>query len=91
MNPNKLWQLVLILLVNWGDLSRLLAGVLTFVGRDMKAEGPASSRGRGDPGRGRRRRETQGALWGECPASSSERPDPPFRPLRGQGTAREAS
>ena len=47
MDMDELWQLGLILLVSWEDVSRLQAGVLYVVLFGVTAEGPASSRGSG--------------------------------------------
>lgn len=50
MNVDKLWQLRLILLLHWEDVSRLLARDpdINWAGLDgIKAKGPASSRGVG--------------------------------------------
>lgn len=46
----KLWQLMLILLIHWEDMSRLLARVPDIHWAEMddvKAKGPASSRSPG--------------------------------------------
>lgn len=88
VNMSKLWQFVLILMINWEGVQAADLGPDIYqAGLDggEKAEGPASSRGSGEL------RTTKGSLWGEWPVSRHERLDSHSRPLQGLNEAGEAS